>query len=111
MVTLGVLLDCMLEAQEVADEACQALMADDAGVPLVEVLQHPWVRVRPSTFIATEVGVDDLHLCHTRRQLAESEQKNLFWVDSVAAGSVKWPVGMASFIDIGSSWPSRSKAA
>jgi hypothetical protein len=59
-------------------------MANDVDVPLVEVLQHPRVRKRPTSGIATKVKVNHLAPCQPS---AESVDKHLLWVDPVTARS------------------------
>jgi hypothetical protein len=54
-----------LKSRKIVNISCQTLMTNDVGVPLVEVLQHPWVCVRPSIFVAAKVGISNLHLCYT----------------------------------------------
>ncbi len=61
-------------------------MANDAGVPLVKVLQHPRIGISPSIDIVIDVCINNLQLCHTHHQPAEGEQKNLLQVDPVATG-------------------------
>jgi hypothetical protein len=62
-------------------------MAYDVDVPLIEVLQHPRVCIRPARLVATNVSIHDVDLRHTHCQPAQVEQKNYLWVYSVAAGS------------------------
>jgi hypothetical protein len=65
MIALDVLLNCALEAWEVIDKVREALMAYEVDVPLVKLLQHPQVHVRPAILVATDVSVHDVDLQHT----------------------------------------------
>ncbi len=89
MIALDIHLNHASEAWEVIDEVCKALMAYDVGIPLVEVLQHPWVRICPAILVATKVSDNDADLCHTRGQPKQGKEENLLRVDLVAAGCAK----------------------
>ncbi len=90
MIALDIHLDRAPEAQEVIDEAREALMAYDVGIPLIEVLQHPRVRICLAILIATKastkVSVNDADLQHTHGQPIQGKEENLLRVDLVAAG-------------------------
>jgi hypothetical protein len=63
-------------------------MADNARVPIVEILQCPGVRVGPSRCITTKVHVDNMGGHHSCRQPAKGKQKDLLQMDSIMAGRV-----------------------
>ncbi len=114
MIVLDLHLNRVPEAREVIDEAREALMAYDVGIPLVEELQHPWVCICPAILVATKVSDNDADLCHTHGQPKQGKEENLLRVDLVAAGcaikGVPRREGQLLLLNL-SSRPSRLKAA
>jgi hypothetical protein len=84
MVALEIPLDRTCESRELVYDSSQTLMSDNIPVPLVEVLDHPRVGVRPTSVIAANVHVDDPLIRKTRSYLGHREKEHLLGVDPVA---------------------------